>query len=68
MKTKLMFGKKRKFDVKSKEDVAIFKKFLETLSWGKTTCPFELEFPYLTVPDMIKDKLVHYYLDAQKAE
>lgn len=58
--------KKRKFDINSKEDLAIFKNFLETLSWGKTTCPFELEFPYLTIPDMIKDKLVHHFLKAEK--
>lgn len=68
MKTHMQFGKKRRFNVESDNDIAIFKSFLETLSWGKTTCPFELEFPYLTVPDMIKDKLVHYYLDANKPE
>lgn len=62
------FGKKRKFNVKSKEDIEIFKVFLETMTWGNTTCPFELEFPYLTIPDMIKDKLVYHYLKVQKAE
>ena len=55
--------KKRKFDLNSKKDVEIYKSFLETNSWKITgSCPFQLEFPYLTVPDMIKDKLVRKYL------
>jgi len=56
-------NKKRKFDMNSKADVEIYKSFLETNSWKITgSCPFVLEFPYLTVPDMIKDKLVRKFL------
>lgn len=50
---------KRFFDVKSKQDIASFKKFIKEHRWGADGCPFYLEFPYLTIPDMIKDKIIH---------
>lgn len=53
---------KRYFDVDNKKDVEIFRKFLKNSAWGKDCCPFELEEPHLTIPDMIKDKLVRKYL------
>ena len=53
---------KIKFDMNNKSHVEIYKRFLQTASWGQTGCPFSLEFPYLTIPDMIKDKLVRKYL------
>jgi hypothetical protein len=57
---------KRDFDVKSQIDVALYKNFLVTNAWGVLGCPFALEFPYLTVPDMIKDKLIHHFLGVVK--
>ena len=54
---------KRKFDVNSKKDVALYKTFLTEGRWGEDGCPFKLEFPYVSVPDMIKDKLIHKYLN-----
>ena len=53
---------KRKFDINDKKDVDLYRRFLATYSWGHSGCPFELEFPYLTIPDMIKDKLIHKFL------
>jgi hypothetical protein len=53
---------KRQFDVNSKTDAELFKKFLINRSWGSDGCPFVLEQPYLGIPEMIKDKLVHKYL------
>jgi hypothetical protein len=54
---------RRKFDVSNRKDVEIYRHFLETNSWKITgSCPFELEYPYLSVPDMIKDKLIRKYL------
>lgn len=50
---------KRFFNEKSKRDIAIAKQFFKEHSWGIEGCPFILEYPYLTVPDMIKDKLIH---------
>ena len=54
---------KRKFDVNNKKDVAAYKNFLVHKQWGTSGCPFSLEYPYLSVPDMIKDKIVHKYLN-----
>jgi hypothetical protein len=55
-------GSKRKFDVNNKKDVEMYKNFLTTRRWGGTGCPFVLEFPHLTIPDMIKDKMMHKYM------
>ena len=58
-----MVRQKRFFNVKDKKDVKSAKLFFETYSWGhEVGCPFILEYPYLTVPDMMKDKLVLDYL------
>ena len=53
---------KRFFNINDPKDVALAKKFFKDNSWGNTGCPFILEYPYLTVPDMVKDKVVHKYL------
>ena len=55
-------GSKRKFDVNNKKDVELYRTFLMTRRWGGTGCPFVLEFPHLTIPDMIKDKMMHKYM------
>lgn len=57
---------KRKFDIKDKKDVEMYRTFLSTMAWGTGGCPFELEFPYLTIPDMIKDKLIRKYLKVEQ--
>lgn len=63
----LQSSNKRKFDINSKEDIELFKYFLVNRDWRITgTCPFELEFPYLSIPDMIKDKLIYKYLKIEK--
>jgi hypothetical protein len=54
---------KRNFDVSKKEDIELFSFFLKNSKW-KTPCPFVLEFPFLSVPDMIKDKLINAYIDS----
>ena len=54
------------FDLSDKKHVSLYKTFLTTGAWGKNGCPFALEFPYLSVPDMIKDKLIHKYLGVKK--
>jgi len=53
---------KRHFDVNDKTDVEMYTGFLKTSAWGGTGCPFILEYPYLSIPDMIKDKLVRKFL------
>jgi hypothetical protein len=51
--------RKRFFDPKSKADMAVVKKFMKTMAWGRDCCPFYLEYPYKSVPAMIKDKIVY---------
>ena len=54
---------KRYFNEKDKKDIKSAKTFFETHSWRhESGCPFILEYPYITVPDMMKDKLIHKVL------
>lgn len=63
----LKSSKKRKFDINSKTDIEIYKHFLTNNDWKVVgSCPFALEYPYLSVPDMIKDKLIHKFLKVEK--
>lgn len=48
---------KRVFDATSKEDLVAYKNYLANNSWGSNGCPFELEWPHLSVPDMIAKKV-----------
>ena len=57
---------KRLFNVNDKKDIAVYKSFLENKTWGIDCCPFSLEEPYMTIPDMIKDKLIYHYLKVNK--
>lgn len=58
----VMKRNKRTFDVNSTEDVKVYRKFVINKSWGSKGCPFTIEYPYLSIPDMIKDKLVKKHL------
>lgn len=53
---------KRKFDVKSKKDLDVYKKFLVKGGWGSDGCPFALEHPYVSIPFMIQEKIVNNLL------
>jgi len=53
---------KRFFDPKSKQDMAAARHFFKEMAWGNP-CPFFLEYPYESVPSMIKDKIVYHALD-----
>jgi len=64
----MLIKPKRLFDVNDKKDVQVYTNFLKTGAWGRNTCPFILEFPYLTIPDMIKDKLIHNFLKVKKSD
>jgi|FreactcultuFSWF8_1027224.scaffolds.fasta_scaffold04227_3 hypothetical protein len=48
---------KRRFDVNNKEDLRAYKNFLANRSWGNNGCPFECEWPWLNIPDMIAFKI-----------
>ena len=51
---------KRKFDPTKKSDLAVYKTFITTGSWGTAPCPFELEWPALSVPNMLERKISEY--------
>ena len=51
-----------KFSADDRKHVGQYRNFLVNNKWDVPGCPFELEWPYLTIPDMIKDKIFNYYL------
>ncbi len=53
---------KRYFDSNSKEDILEYKYFLDKGRW-KVRCPFILEWPYLTITDMIRTQLIETHID-----
>lgn len=52
---------KVKFDPMSAEHVREYQAFRKTQSW-KNGCRFILEWPYMSVPDMIQSKLIDKHL------
>lgn len=48
---------KRKFNANNTVDLQAYKYFLDNQKWGKDGCPFELEWPWLSIPDMINHKI-----------
>jgi hypothetical protein len=60
--------RRRLFNVNDKKDLASAKYFFSHYSWrNEVSCPFILEYPYLSVPDMIKDKLLNKLLGIENA-
>jgi hypothetical protein len=57
---------KREFDPANKKDRMEYAYFLQYGKWESAVCPFILDWPYLTIPDMIKDKLAHHMLHVDK--
>lgn len=57
---------KHEFDPASKADRSEYAYFLKHGKWKSFVCPFNLEWPYLTIPDMVKDKLAHHVLQVDK--
>ena len=53
---------KRRFDVRSSADLDEYAYFREHNKW-RSGCPFHLEWPYLNISDMIKDKIIGEYLE-----
>jgi hypothetical protein len=56
---------RRVFEPSSKEDLKIARKFFHNNKW-ETGCPFFLEWPYLDIPSMLKDKITSYTLKGLK--
>lgn len=57
---------RHQFDASNKDDLKLVRKYLHNHSWGSAGCPFYLEWPYLDVPNMIKDKITEYTLKGLK--
>ena len=54
------------FDPSNKKDIIEFRFFMTHGKWPAHQCPFYLEWPYLTIPDMIKDRFTKYTLGIEK--
>lgn len=59
-------NQRRLFEPSSKDDMKIVRKFLHSHYWGPDGCPFYLEWPYLDIPYMLKDKITNYTLKGLK--
>jgi hypothetical protein len=57
-----MHNRRNYFDPEFPDDIMYAKEFLKTNSWGPNGCPFFLEWPYLDIPSMIKDKITKHTL------
>lgn len=58
---------KRFFEPSKREDVLEYKYFLENNRW-RTNCPFILEWPYLTMTDMIRSQLIEHYIEKMASD
>jgi hypothetical protein len=52
---------KRTFDPACAEDLRVYQDFLINSRW-KNGCPFIIEWPFLTVVDLIKHKIVKQHI------
>jgi hypothetical protein len=63
MKTNVLKTRVREtFDISNKKHIKIARDFFENGSWGVSGCPFKAEFPYQSVPNMIKTQIVYKFL------
>lgn len=56
---------KRLFDVRSRVDLEEYRYFLEQGKWKNGVCPFEVEWPYISIPNMINEKITRHYLTSE---
>lgn len=55
-------SQRRHFVPSNKSDMKLVKTFLTKSSWGNERCPFILEWPYLDIPTMLKQKITEHTL------
>lgn len=53
---------KRNFDPTNAVDLIEYDFFLKQRKW-RINCPFDLEWPFLSIPEMIQSKLIDTYLN-----
>ena len=51
-----------RFSPEEKKHIDAYRHFVVKQKWENPGCPYELEWPYLSIPDMIKDKIINHYL------
>ena len=51
-----------RFSPDDRKHIDHYRNFLVKRKWDSPGCPFELVWPYLSIPDMIKDKIINHYL------
>jgi hypothetical protein len=52
---------KREFNPADQTDLAEYRHYLKNGGW-KASCPFELRWPYTSVPHMIAEQISEYYI------
>jgi hypothetical protein len=57
----------RVFNPESTQDLALYKKFLETGRW-EGGCPFEPLWPFVSVPDTINNLIINKYISERIAQ
>jgi hypothetical protein len=55
--------RKRLFDPNKTEDLNEYRRYVNTNSWGIKGCPFELEYPYKDIPNMLAQKVSKYAVE-----
>jgi hypothetical protein len=53
---------KRIFDPRNREDLLEYKHFITKGKWKNGTCPFQLQWPYLTIPNMLHEMVAKHYV------
>lgn len=59
---------KRNFNPANKKDIECYRDFILNKGWGNGTCPFILEYPFHSIPEMINDKLMRHFLKIEKRD
>lgn len=55
---------KRTFNPAKKEDLAVYRNFIKTNSWGQGTCPFELVWPFLNIPHQLATQIAEHAVNS----
>jgi len=53
---------KRYFDPGRSEDILEYKYFVTRGRWKNSTCPFRLQWPYLSIPNMLHEMVAKHYV------
>jgi len=56
------------FDPNNDDHVEQYRQFLINSYWGPDGCPFECEWPFLSVTEMINNKLLHRFLNIDRKQ